>query len=90
MRAPGHPGLASWQAARLEVFGPLDADSFEGLGLAKALADHLDGAFLAASAVPRWWMFTISSNFAQPGMGGIAGGKLARQPSLTAADARAT
>ena len=32
------------QAAQLEVFGPHDADGFEGLGLAKALADHLEGA----------------------------------------------
>ena len=36
------------QAARLEVFGPQDADSFEGLGLAKALADHLDGALFCS------------------------------------------
>ena len=33
------------QAAQLEMFGPKDSDSFEGLGLAKTLADHLLGAF---------------------------------------------
>ena len=31
------------QATRLEVFGPQDADGFQGLGLTKALADHLEG-----------------------------------------------
>ena len=41
--------ICAMQAARLEVFGPQDADSFEGLGMAKALADHLEGA----SAVTR-------------------------------------
>ena len=34
------------QAAQLEMFGPKDSDSFEGLGLAKTLADHLLGVTL--------------------------------------------
>ena len=45
-------GGCDLQAAQLEVFGPQDADSFEGLGMAKALADHLEGASARRTSYP--------------------------------------
>jgi hypothetical protein len=40
----------------MEVFGPHDADGFEGLGLTKALADHLEGVLgsVAAQYLGSW------------------------------------
>lgn len=38
-----HAESAVPASQKLEVFGPVDSSSFRGLGLAQALADHLEG-----------------------------------------------
>lgn len=38
-----HVGSAVPDAANAEVFSPTDRSSFQGLGLAQTLADHLEG-----------------------------------------------
>jgi hypothetical protein len=42
-----HAGAALQDAAGAGVFSPTDASTFQGLGLAQALADHLEGAAVA-------------------------------------------
>lgn len=52
--------VATPAAQRAQLFGATDASSFEGLGLASSLADHLEGEeFVAAASCTRYIVVVV-------------------------------